>query len=154
MAMSTKKLTAIAISLSVVGFTIGFIGFYLDVRASANVNLQQDPIATGNHIKQVANLASWLMLIGNVLCYCGAILFVYLAFYRWFGRGRKDKSAENKAGHVSETWFCPNCGNLDIQGSDHCSKCGLLLPDYVLIQNGRWSPVHESASHKVAVKKH
>jgi hypothetical protein len=30
-----------------------------------------------------------------------------------------------------EIWFCPNCGNLDIQGSRVCGKCGKPLPGFL-----------------------
>jgi hypothetical protein len=90
--------------------------------------------------------------IGFTLALVGVFLvgaFGYYLAYHW--NWMSPKPVEGTA--RSEVWFCPSCGNLDIQGAKSCPGCGKPLPEFIAIKNGVWAPDDSKDPHKVAIGK-
>jgi len=60
---------------------------------------------------------------GNVLQFSGLILLMYAWVTR---KGSKRETAEMNQ-ESAEIWFCRHCGNLEVQESFFCPKCGKPL---------------------------
>lgn len=129
-ALNARNADLTSLGIIALGATIGSFGFILEFR---------------NIFPGV--LLKWA---GQAIIWIGVAYFVYVLVDQWRIATRRKPVKESQ---VSEVWFCPNCGNLDVRGADYCPGCGKPLPKFIAIKNGAWAPADSVDPHKVATRK-